>query len=105
LQQELDGPHLHLLLCGPVAVWDQDRLSALAHRFPGLLVIRQLTRENCDGALVDHDGKALTRRLGIDDTGQYVVRPDGHVAFRCGGTDLNGATEYLSRWLVARSLP
>jgi hypothetical protein len=31
------------------------------------------------------------------------VRPDGHVAFRCAGTDLGGATAYLHRWFTARS--
>jgi 2-polyprenyl-6-methoxyphenol hydroxylase-like FAD-dependent oxidoreductase len=104
LQQELSGPHLHLLLCGQVAAWGQDRLTALEHGFPGLVVIRHLTREYSEAALVDDDGEALTR-LGIEDTGQYLVRPDGHVAFRCGGTDLNAATEYLHGWFTPRSTP
>jgi hypothetical protein len=104
LQQELSGPHLHLLLCGPVAAWGQDRLIVLEHGFPGLLVIRHLTRENSEAALVDHDGEALTR-LGIENTGQYLVRPDGHVAFRSGGTDLTGANDYLHEWFTARSAP
>ena len=104
LQEELGGPQFHLLLCGPAVAWDQDRLSALEDRFHDLLVIRHVTREDSERALVDHSGEAFTR-LGVDDPGQYVVRPDGHVAFRCGGTDLGGATEYLSRWFIARSRP
>lgn len=104
LQQELSGPHLLLLLCGPTAAWGQEALSALERRFPDLLVIRHLTSDNSDSALVDYDGEALTR-LGIDDTGQYLVRPDGHVAFRCGGSDLIGATDYLNRWFTARPRP
>jgi 2-polyprenyl-6-methoxyphenol hydroxylase-like FAD-dependent oxidoreductase len=104
LQKELSGPHLHLLLCGPVAAWDQDRLTALEHRFPGLLVMKHLTRENYETALVDQDGEALTR-LGIESTGQYLIRPDGYIAFRCGGTDLIDAMEYLQGWFTARSSP
>ena len=104
LQQELSGPHLHLLLCGPVAAWRQDRLTGLEQRFSGLLMISHLTRENSERALVDHDGEALTR-LGIESTGQYLVRPDGHVAFRCSGTDLTGVTEHLNRWFIAGSCP
>jgi 2-polyprenyl-6-methoxyphenol hydroxylase-like FAD-dependent oxidoreductase len=102
LQQELSGPHLHLLLCGPVAAWHKDRLLALEQRFPGLLAMRHLATEPSETALVDDSGEALSR-LGIEDSGQYLVRPDGHVAFRCGGTDLTGATQYLDRWFTPRS--
>lgn len=53
-----------------------------------------------EGALVDRDGEALTR-LGAEHAAQYLVRPDGHVAYRSAGTDLRGATEYLDRWFRA----
>ena len=42
-------------------------------------------------------------RLGVEDSGQYLVRPDGHVAFRCAGTNLDGVTAYLHRWFIAHS--
>ena len=32
-------------------------------------------------------------------TAQYLVRPDGHVGYRSGGTDVTGLARYLSRWL------
>jgi 2-polyprenyl-6-methoxyphenol hydroxylase-like FAD-dependent oxidoreductase len=102
LQQALSSPHLHLLLCGPVAEWDEAHIAGLQHRFPGLLTTTHLTLENVEAALVDHAGEALTR-LGIENTGQYLVRPDGHIAFRCAGTDLTGATEHLNRWFIPRS--
>jgi 2-polyprenyl-6-methoxyphenol hydroxylase-like FAD-dependent oxidoreductase len=102
LHEELGGPHLHLLLCGPLAAWKRHLFTGLEDKFPGLLVIKHLTRENSESALVDHDGEALTR-LGVEDTGQYLVRPDGHVAFRCAGTDLGGVTAYLQRWFTVRS--
>jgi 2-polyprenyl-6-methoxyphenol hydroxylase-like FAD-dependent oxidoreductase len=101
--QELVGPHLLLLLCGPLAGWKPDVLD-LESQFPGLLVIEHLTRENSEGALVDQTGDALTR-LGVEDTAQYLVRPDGHIAFRCAGTDARGVTAYLRRWFTAGSPP
>jgi len=51
--------------------------------------------------LVDSTGKALAR-LGIYDVGQYLVRPDGHVGFRCAGEhDLEKVTQYLEQWFVS----
>lgn len=100
LQQELCGAHHHLLLCGPFNVWDKRQLSDLTRASTGLIEIKHLTRDDAAEALVDADGQAFAR-LGIENTGQYLVRPDGHVAFRCAGTDLRGATEYLTRWLPA----
>ena len=37
-------------------------------------------------------------RLGVDQAAQYLVRPDGHVGYRSGGTDLHGVERYLARW-------
>jgi hypothetical protein len=100
LQQELAGPQLHLLLCGPMAAWDSRSVGELGGRFRGLLVSTHLTRDESDQVLVDPDGEALSR-LGVENTAQYLVRPDGHVAFRCAGTDLNRATAYLERWFLS----
>ena len=30
---------------------------------------------------------------------QYLIRPDGHIGYRCGGTDLDGLQHYLAHWL------
>jgi len=30
---------------------------------------------------------------------QYLVRPDGHLAYRNRGTDLTGVRTYLAHWL------
>lgn len=99
LQQVLDSPHVHLLLCGPVAAWNQGDVMMLARRFPGVLAIHYLAREHSGDALVDSSGEALTR-LGVDRNAAYLVRPDGHVAFRCGGTNLRGPAAYLARWFT-----
>jgi hypothetical protein len=49
---------------------------------------------------VDIEGHAH-RRLGLDPThtAHYLVRPDGHIAYRAAGTNLDGLRAYLQRWL------
>jgi hypothetical protein len=130
LQQELLKPCMMLLLCGPVEAWNTDRLRDLAREFKGLLGLTHLrgtglppshkasadrhslgagghgppsaTSETgpSDATLVDEEGTALAM-LGVDSTAQYLIRPDGHVAFRCGGTDLAGLGDYLRLWFVS----
>ena len=55
--------------------------------------------DSSQATLVDEDGTALAK-LGVDRTAQYLIRPDGHVAFRCAGTDLAGVGNYLRRWFA-----
>jgi 2-polyprenyl-6-methoxyphenol hydroxylase-like FAD-dependent oxidoreductase len=102
LQQELSGPRLHLLLCGPMAAWTIDNTQRLVVEFDNVVEMVHLTSEEAEGALVDLQGDVL-RALGVASTAQYVVRPDGHVGFRCAGTDLAGAIEYLRRWFTSTS--
>jgi hypothetical protein len=47
--------------------------------------------------LVDDGGEAL-ERLGVNGAAQYLVRPDGHIGYRCAGSDLSGVSAYLARW-------
>lgn len=96
LQERLDAPSLHLLLCGPVDGWNSDQLVRL-HRYGSLIAVHRLTREAAHGALYDVDGQAFTR-LGIDGAAQYLVRPDGYIGYRSAGTDLDGVERYLARW-------
>jgi hypothetical protein len=98
LQQEVSEPHLHLLLCGEAGKWDSRSLAELDRQHGDLVRARFLCRRNAPpGALIDEDGEALAR-LGVDTEAQYLVRPDGYVAFRCAGHDLAGVREYLGRW-------
>jgi hypothetical protein len=90
------SPHVHLLLCGPVAAWDAHRITDLRQRFSGLLMVSHLSRDN------DPDGRAFAA-LGVEEAAQYVVRPDGHIAFRCGGTDLDRAAAYLDDCFASTS--
>jgi hypothetical protein len=39
--------------------------------------------------------------LGVRDAAQYLVRPDGHIAFRCAGRDLTAVERYLAEWFPA----
>jgi 2-polyprenyl-6-methoxyphenol hydroxylase-like FAD-dependent oxidoreductase len=91
-------PCFHLLLCGHPGGWDAGRLAAVRARYAGTLAVHHLAREAARGALHDVDGQALAR-LGVKGTAQYLIRPDGHIGYRCAGTDLDGLQRYLSRWL------
>jgi hypothetical protein len=61
-----------------------------------------LSREPYGPALVDPDGEVLGH-LGVDVAAQYLVRPDARVAFRAGGSELRGLTEYLAEFVVAQN--
>jgi 2-polyprenyl-6-methoxyphenol hydroxylase-like FAD-dependent oxidoreductase len=96
LHRAIIGPHLSLLLCGEPGAWDDAALARLADRHAGLLTIHRLARQVAPGTLVD-GGRALAF-LGVENRAQYLVRPDGHIAFRCGGSDLDSLRDYVSRW-------
>ena len=97
LQENLAPPSFHLLLCG-AADWDAEQLAALHQRYGSLLAVHRLTREAAPNTFHDLDGQAFAR-LGIDQTAQYLVRPDGHIGYRTASTDLRGVARYLARWL------
>jgi hypothetical protein len=90
----------HLLLCGPPNTWDGGKLAALPERFGDLVAVHRLSREAASGVLQDSHGQAFAR-LGVDRVAQYLVRPDCHIGYRCGGTELDGVDDYLARWLPA----
>ncbi|MQA90422.1 MAG: hypothetical protein GEU90_09325 [Gemmatimonas sp.] len=70
----------------------------MATRYDALLTTTKLARrDEAPGILVDEAGDALSR-LAVNSSAQYLVRPDGHIAFRCAGVDLVGVREYLERW-------
>jgi 2-polyprenyl-6-methoxyphenol hydroxylase-like FAD-dependent oxidoreductase len=100
------APGWHLLLCGPAHTWAATEVTSLAERYAGVLTVHHLTRPDTSDGGPDPNGPAL-RRLGLTpaDTAHYVVRPDGHVGYRAGGTNLTGLTSYLNRWLPAPHRP
>ncbi|NUL02346.1 FAD-dependent monooxygenase [Streptomyces lunaelactis] len=76
------APGYHLLLCGPHDVWDTGRIEAATRGRDHLIHVHTL------GTKVPWRG--ITHCL---------VRPDGYIAYRAGGTDLTGLVGYLERWL------
>jgi 2-polyprenyl-6-methoxyphenol hydroxylase-like FAD-dependent oxidoreductase len=104
LGEALAAPSFHLLLCGPPVDWHPSQLATLRHRFPDTLAVHHLTREATPGALHDLDGQVFAR-LGVDDNAQYLIRPDGHIGYRCGGDDLAGLQHHLGHWLPTTPRP
>ena len=103
LQRELGGPCVHLLLCGSGVDWREraDVLRRLHDRYGDALQVSRLERSTAGDFLLDPTGEALAR-LGVRETGLYVVRHDGYIGYRCAGTSLRGAERWLARWLVDR---
>ncbi|MGP3949771.1 FAD-dependent monooxygenase [Streptomyces sp. 7N604] len=106
LHRELAAPGHHLLLCGRARAFAHDHADAdaladvwPAGHGPSALTGHLLSPDPTPGGLHDLDGLAL-RRLGLsaDRTGHYLIRPDGHIGYRAGGTDLSGLRDYLSAW-------
>jgi 2-polyprenyl-6-methoxyphenol hydroxylase-like FAD-dependent oxidoreductase len=97
LHEAILGPHLALLLCGDPNGWDADRLSALRAGYADLVRVHHLSRRPEPAALEDADGEVFAR-LSVRDAAQYLVRPDGHIAFRCAGRDTTALEAYLAEW-------
>ncbi|MEU4641033.1 FAD-dependent monooxygenase [Micromonospora sp. NPDC023814] len=94
------APGWHLLLCGPPQGWPAREIADLTRRRRGQLTAHQLA--GLDG-VAPGAGAEVLRRLGVGPGAHasYLVRPDGHIGYRAGGTDLTGLRAYLVRWLGA----
>lgn len=99
LQRAVVGPHFTLLVCGDEQTSDK-RVADLLRETSGALEIRRISSRAASGALVDTSG-SVSALLG--GRAHYLVRPDGHVAYRAAGPDLDGLRSYLKRWLVRGS--
>jgi hypothetical protein len=72
-------------------------VAGLADKYAPLIEIRRLSGERQPGVLLA-DGDVFTR-LGLlrsDEAAQYLVRPDGYIAFRCAGSDLRAVDLFMS---------
>ena len=102
LHQVLVPARFHLLLSGPPDAWPRgDRVRRQVHT--SRIDVHRLVRQPSCDALHDISGKAHGR-LGLaapDATAHHLVRPDGHIAYRAAGADLEGLIVYLSHWGLA----
>lgn len=102
LQDYLEVTCFTLLLCGSLEPWSAVPVRRLADEYAGLVKVRYITRDRRPDALVDDSGDVLAA-LGSGapiDAAQYLVRPDGYIAFRCAGRSLDA----LGRFLTERAL-
>src|SRR5262249_55335943 len=88
--------HLALLLCGDDERWDGPALARFDARYRGLVKVHRLANRT-DPNAVQADARVLAL-LGAQGAAQYLVRPDGYIVFRCGGTNLDSLLRYLARW-------
>ncbi|MGH7710887.1 MAG: FAD-dependent monooxygenase [Gemmatimonadaceae bacterium] len=98
LHDEIAGPRFHLLLCGDVDGWDAAAIEAAKAAHGHVVEIRYLTMHGSGSHLIDKDGTVL-RLLGVRESAQYLIRPDGYIAYRCAGRDLTAVSAYLRSWL------
>ncbi|MFN8062223.1 MAG: FAD-dependent monooxygenase [Vicinamibacterales bacterium] len=89
LQSVVREPAFHWLWCAPVVVPADLVRWAGAHG---------ITPHHLDSGLAEN--ASAMRRLGVASRGsaQYLVRPDGHIAFRCAGTDVGELRRYIATW-------
>lgn len=102
LHELVAGPHFHLLLCGPPGAWDRSQVNQITGAHAGLVTVHYFANSDDSSPSADDSAGAM-RLLGTTDTAQVLVRPDGYIAFRCAGRDLNGLRDYLRSWLTVSS--
>jgi hypothetical protein len=96
LHEQIAAPSFHLLLCGPVEAWNARAVHDLLESHD-LLAVHYLTTQGNGDHLVGATADAL-ELLGVSDAAQYLVRPEGHIGYRCAGHDLSGVDAYLREW-------
>lgn len=108
IHDEVLGARYCLLLCGPRSSWSNSPAEEIWKRYRDVLKVEYLTWDDAVDALVDTTDELLTR-LAVDRandaTAQYLVRPDGYIAFRCAGNHFENFSEYLAVWLGTADSP
>jgi 2-polyprenyl-6-methoxyphenol hydroxylase-like FAD-dependent oxidoreductase len=97
LQQALAGPHFALLLCGDDRQWDPREMARLRERYGEVLTTYRLGPAGSPASLIDEKGDAFGR-LGVREAAQYLIRPDGYIAFRSSGRTFEPLERYLAEW-------
>lgn len=97
---ERHPPVFRLLLCGPAARWSAAAVREFSARWAPLVAVEHRPDPPRSRWSAAPRAAATSRRK--PGTAHYLVRWDGYVGYRTGGTDLAGAETYL-RTLGARS--
>jgi 2-polyprenyl-6-methoxyphenol hydroxylase-like FAD-dependent oxidoreductase len=95
-------PVFRLLLCGPAASWPAAAVREFGERWAYLLTVEH--RPEAPRSRWSAAARSAVTSRRKPGTAVYLVRWDGYVGFRAGGTDLAGVAAYLHR-LGARPLP
>jgi 2-polyprenyl-6-methoxyphenol hydroxylase-like FAD-dependent oxidoreductase len=92
-------PVFRLLLCGPAAYWPAAAVREFGAAWSHLVTVERLP--DTPASRWSAAPRVTMASRDQPGTAQFLVRWDGYVAYRAGGTDLAGATAYLSA-LVSR---
>jgi 2-polyprenyl-6-methoxyphenol hydroxylase-like FAD-dependent oxidoreductase len=102
VHRALAAPRFHALLVGPTGAWPATTVTPLAQHYAGVAGLHRLDLRPGDGVI--HDPARLAhKRLGLTRPGEsatYLVRPDGHIAYRSAGASPDGLRAYLDHWLL-----
>ncbi|MBX0300170.1 FAD-dependent monooxygenase [Cryobacterium sp. 1639] len=88
-------PVFRLLLCGPAGNWPAARVREFAANWAHLVEVEH--RPDAPRSRWSAAPRAAATSSRRPGTAQYLVRWDGYVGFRTGGTDLAGVAGYLRR--------
>jgi hypothetical protein len=99
----LAGPGAGRAPLPPAALWPPRRLGRQPAQRPAQSSLwhggrRAPDPRGCARRPAGRRRHALAR-LGVKQTAHYLIRPDGHIAFRAASTDLQGLQRHLAHWL------
>jgi len=78
-----------------------EPFKELAYTYPDLFETVPIHQSLKEDGVVDQGGE-LARRFGIKQSGLYLIRPDGYIAYRQQGLKSKSFARYVERLLYAR---
>ncbi len=78
-----------------------EGFETLSHRYPELFETVTIHQDLVKDGVIDQGGE-LSRKFGIHQSGIYLVRPDGFIAYRQQGLKLEPLQAYIEHLLYAR---
>lgn len=90
LQRAAIGARLGLILCGDLDAWDRTGLAELSDDYADVLSVKYVR-----GGVPGNASAIAT--LGAQHGAQYLVRPDGYIAYRAAGYNLAGVRRFMKR--------